>query len=304
MSRFCFTINNPSGLIDFESLPPWVTYVIYQEEVAPSSGTHHFQGYLEIEPSLRKRITTLVNDLKWDPAHFEVAKSVGSKNYKYCTKEESRVGGPYEYGLRRPDHVQGQRNDLNEVMEAIRHGASDMELFRDYPAVMARYRQFVSEFRVLAMQEMVETANFIARPGWQSELVDTLEGAVSERKIIWIYELEGNAGKSYFARNYRRKEAYYITGGRHSDIYHAYQSQKFVFFDVPRSAEDRFPYEVLEKFKDGIIFQSKYQSRVLYFTVPHVVVFANFAPDENKLSRDRWDIRYIGIRGIGEGNAI
>lgn len=29
------------------------------------------------------------------------------------------------------------------------------------------------------------------------------------------------------------------------------------------------------------------------FMPPHVVIMANFAPDEAKMSSDRWDIRYI-----------
>lgn len=297
--RFTFTLNNPTGLLDFTILPPYVTYVVYQEELSPTTGTHHFQGYLETDQ--RKRIVTLSRELNWDPCHFEVAKTSGSKNRNYCTKEDTRVGGPYEFGQIRPDVTQGQRNDLNEVQEAIRAGATDLELFRDHPMIMARYRQFVSEYRILWIQSQLPNPEFVPRPGWQTQLVTDLEDAVSPRKVIWIYEFAGNVGKSYFARTYRRKDTYYITGGRHADIYHAYASQKLVFFDVPRSAADRFPYEVLEKFKDGIIFQSKYQSKVLYFEIPHVVVFANFAPDENKLSADRWDTRFVGLNADGEG---
>lgn len=301
-SRFAFTINNPTGLLDLDALPDWVTYIVYQEEVAPTTGTHHFQGYMEL--SVRKRITTLLNGLGWDdPCHLSVARAQPSVNEAYCTKEDTRVDGPYRRGVISADTVgQGNRQDLQDVLAAIRDGMSDFELFTHHPQTMARHRNFVSEYRALWLNQQLEMPNFVPRPGWQTDLSNDLDGPVSRRQVIWIYETLGNVGKSYMARNYKRGEVYYVTGGKHADIYHAYASQRFVFFDVPRSAADRFPYEVLEKFKDGILFQSKYQSKVLYFDVPHVVVFANFAPDRTKLSADRWDIRDVGLApGVVQG---
>lgn len=42
--NWCFTINNPTGLLDFESFPP-IKYAVYQEEVG-KKGNYHFQGYV------------------------------------------------------------------------------------------------------------------------------------------------------------------------------------------------------------------------------------------------------------------
>lgn len=291
MSRFVFTINNPTGLIDESSLPSVVTYLIYQEEVG-ESGTHHLQGY--IETSTRMRYTTLINLLPdWDAGRWATARGTASKNRLYCSKEEGRVGGPYEFGEITVDTNQGERNDLADVRTAIEGGASDFQLFQDFPSVMARSRRFVSEYRTLWAESQLPVSEFIPREGWQCQLVEELKREVDPRKIIWIYDTVGNFGKSYFARNYEPDESFYVTGGKHSDIYFAYRSQRRVFFDVPRSAEDHFPYEVLEKFKDGVIFQAKYESRVLRFASPHVVVFANFPPNLAKLSADRWDVRNL-----------
>lgn len=290
MSRFAFTWNNPPHLLDLERIPEIVTYVVYQEEVG-ESGNYHFQGYLEC--SSRIRYTTLINRLGWNGASFRVARGDPSKNRAYCTKEDTRVGGPYEYGTMGPDHEQGSRTDLLEVQAAIRDGASDLQLYADFPSVMARYRNFVREYRALYLESQVTKVNFIPREGWQFHLTVNLAADPHPRKVIWVWSNGGNKGKSYFAMNYKRGETFYITGGKHADIYHAYNSERYIFFDVARSAMDRFPYEVLEKFKDGAIFKSKYESRVLFMNTPHVVVFANMPPDETKLSEDRWDIRNV-----------
>lgn len=44
--NWCFTINNPEGLLDFDTLPPH-KYCVYQEEIG-ENGTLHFQGYVII----------------------------------------------------------------------------------------------------------------------------------------------------------------------------------------------------------------------------------------------------------------
>ncbi|KAK3720251.1 hypothetical protein RRG08_007873 [Elysia crispata] len=56
--------------------------------------------------------------------------------------------------------------------------------------------------------------------------------------------------------------------------------------------------EAFESIKNGILCSSKYDSKVKVFSVQHVIVFANFAPDEAKLSQDRKDIRRIALEDL------
>ena len=41
--------------------------------------------------------------------------------------------------------------------------------------------------------------------------------------------------------------------------------------------------------------------RMGLYAIPHVVIFANFEPDQSKLSADRWDIRRFAPRLDGPG---
>lgn len=52
-------------------------------------------------------------------------------------------------------------------------------------------------------------------------------------------------------------------------------------------------YPLLEHFKDGHVFSSKYESRNKEAKTPHVLVFSNQEPDRSKLSQDRWNIHQI-----------
>lgn len=92
--NWTFTLNNYEGLLDI-ALFSDCTYSIYQEEVG-ESGTPHLQGYLQF--SCRKRLAFLRDLVGLEGAHFEVARGTPEENKVYCSKDEGRLGGPYESG--------------------------------------------------------------------------------------------------------------------------------------------------------------------------------------------------------------
>ena len=63
-------------------------------------------------------------------------------------------------------------------------------------------------------------------------------------------------------------------------------------FNIPRSiATEAVPYTLLEEIKDGQAISSKYDSKILRFKTPNiVVVFTNEEPTETMMSKDRWQI--------------
>lgn len=60
--RFAWTMNNYTEadvkILSKDVLPPGATYLAFAREVAPSTGTMHLQGYLEI---LKKKTLTDCN---------------------------------------------------------------------------------------------------------------------------------------------------------------------------------------------------------------------------------------------------
>jgi hypothetical protein len=49
----------------------------------------------------------------------------------------------------------------------------------------------------------------------------------------------------------------------------------------------------MEDFKNGMIFSTKYESKAKVFKKPHLIVFSNFMPNMEALSKDRWEIRQL-----------
>jgi len=112
------------------------------------------------------------------------------------------------------------------------------------------------------------------------------------RTIYWFWEPIGGIGKTQFCKWCSvALGATILRGGGLKDIAFALpDAPEIVIFDLPRTLEDRVNYEAIESVKDGMIFCAKYESKMKIFNSPHVVIFANFQPDRNMLSKDRWHI--------------
>lgn len=133
---------------------------------------------------------------------------------------------------------------------------------------------------------------------WQREVLETVAGVPDMRKIHWFVDSVGNSGKTTIARHIclTYSTAIYL-GGRPSDIKSAIASldvkPTICIFDLCRTQEQRVSYQALEEVKNGIFFSGKYESGMVVFNIPHVIVFSNFRPDLSALSDDRWDVHTI-----------
>lgn len=93
-----FTEANPlaeEGLLDFLMLPEYVKYVVYQLEVG-AEGTEHYQGYMEL--SGKHSFKKLHSIYGLERAHFETRRGSAAQAITYCTKKDTRVDGPWEWG--------------------------------------------------------------------------------------------------------------------------------------------------------------------------------------------------------------
>lgn len=139
---------------------------------------------------------------------------------------------------------------------------------------------------------------------WQIDLNQILSEPANARHVIWIIDKEGGQGKTHYCKHLcmSRDDVIYL-GGKASDIKHAItawteEGKEFniALFDFTRSLEHYVSYEAIESVKNNIFFSGKYESKqFIKEGNPHVMVFANFAPDTSKLSADRWVVRDISV---------
>lgn len=125
---------------------------------------------------------------------------------------------------------------------------------------------------------------------WQTDLINIIKSEPDDRKIHWRWEPTGGCGKTTFAKHLVLKyNAFFAVGGK-KDVFHAYDKQQIVILDIPRSFENYVSYDAIEQLKNGMLFSGKYNSQMKIFNPPHLIIFANFPPNESALSADRWDI--------------
>lgn len=138
---------------------------------------------------------------------------------------------------------------------------------------------------------------------WQQEIIDMVNTKPDDRKIYWYFDEVGGKGKTSLAKylcvNYN---CVYATG-KASDIKYllhsffeqdeAKKNSLIVIFDLTRSTENYVSYQAIEEIKNGIFMNTKYECKQHIFNSPWVLVFANFEPETEKLSMDRWEIRTL-----------
>lgn len=156
--NWVFTLNNPT--IDSASaLEELVTsgsatYIKFQLESAPGTGTLHYQGYIQLKNRLR---LTGVKALIGNGAHLEVRRGTHAQADAYVEKEESRFIGVLQDGFARsgcfgvPTVGPGQRNDILALKRAIDAGSTDRELFDDHFATMLRHYRGVGVYKRLKL---------------------------------------------------------------------------------------------------------------------------------------------------------
>ena len=132
---------------------------------------------------------------------------------------------------------------------------------------------------------------------WQKELVKIVDKEPDDRSIYWIWEDKGCRGKTTFAKwlflNY---DGVVVLSGKGTDMKNGiikYEEKtgnlpKIVIINVPRSNTGFLSYTGIEEIKDMFFFSGKYEGGMVCGKNPHLLIFANEAPDYYKMSEDRW----------------
>lgn len=287
--RWCFTLNNYNDehQAALRELAPNTEFLIFGREVG-ESGTPHLQGFVIFKDQLRfNRVQQLLPG-----CHLSVARTV-FQAAEYCRKD-----GDFEEFGTIPVDSSGKRTDIDRFKEAVENG--EIKTFSDalleHSAVYAKYPNFVHNYIEAKLTKKRDIPRHELRD-WQQTLYGDLERQVDARKIIFIVDVEGNSGKSWFCDYVQelKSNVQILTPGKKTDMALAFlTTTEILFLDAPRSKQSEFiQYDFLEDVKNGRVFSSKYNSRMKTFPSPHVVVMMNEEPDMTKLSADRYDVRRV-----------
>lgn len=284
-----FTLNNyteEEKEVILSLYPQTAKYMVCGYEEG-ENGTPHIQGFISF---VDKKRFQQVKRFIGERAHIEKAKHP-KEAAEYCKKD-----GVFDEKGENPWKTQGKRTDLEEFKDAVKGG--DMEkasLMENHSAVWARYPQFCLDY--IAQHAPMPEIQMHALTEWQQELYGKLQREPDDRKVIFVVDLAGNKGKTWFSRYYRKlneKTQVIQPGKRDNMAYTINETSRVIFVDAPRSKQGEYlQYDILEQIKDGMVSSYKYQCTTKWFAERcHVVVMMNEEPDMTKLSADRYDIIY------------
>lgn len=279
-----------AAVLDDVFSDPLYKYACINIEVCPRSARVHWQAYIELHRPARFTQLQRTHPV-FATAHYQPRMGTQAEAIAYCSKVESRhpdAAGPYVYGEKAVG--QGHRSDLDDLTALVAQGASMRQIAEAMPGMVIRYHHGIAALQNALEEEDGPEDGFEPRP-WQQTVIDSMTAVPDDRTIYWVTDAQGGQGKTRLATHLIRNYGAIELSGKMADMTYAYSQgkQRIVIFDISRAAADMTGhiYSMAEKLKCGRLMNTKYQSRMVTFKPPHVIIFSNSSWDRTKFSHDR-----------------
>jgi len=202
-----FTLNNPAHNEDVVAAWPDMRYAVWQLERG-ANGTPHLQGYVVF--THKKRLQWLKSHTARE-AHWEARQGSHAQAKAYCSKEDTRVDGPWELGEEPEFAGQGKRNDLLSLKRAIDSGLTEAAIAAadDTFPVWAKHHKVINRYKMLKATHQRD---------WQTKVV-----------VLWG---PSGSGKSSRAREEAGPGAFWLSRpGGQTCWWDGYEGQEHVVID-------------------------------------------------------------------------
>lgn len=255
VSRWCFTSYKTEMNID----KTHCKYYIYQRELNPETKNQHFQGFLILKRSQRrKKVKEIINDEK---AHLEVCNGSDEDNIKYCSKTESRLTEPVEFGDR-PKTVQGKRSDLESFKDYMKNNTNKKieysEILDKFAGICAKYPKFVKELAVQYKKRIIKE-----------------EEKREEMTNIHIIYGETNTGKTTYVKTF--KDTYWKD--ENTIWWDGYDGHEICIFNEWTNKGKYTALELL-KLSDHAPYSLQIKGSTGQFLAKNIWITTNLTPDE------------------------
>lgn len=139
MRNACFT--SYKERIEPKADENYLVYCVWQQERCPETGRLHYQGYAEFsKPISMRQAQKAIGD---PVAHIKTRYGTQKEAITYCTKEETRVAGPWSVGEAKK---QGSRTDIQAIANMARDNVPIAEIVDEIPNAL-RYTRNIREIK-------------------------------------------------------------------------------------------------------------------------------------------------------------
>lgn len=218
-------------------------FLVVQREECPTTRRLHWQGYAYF-----KNPRSLGGVKKVLPgAHLEPRRGSHDQAVEYCSKQETRVDGPYIEG---DPPSQGSRTDVRSFAEAILNGRRDHDLATEFPVEFLKFGRYRADLRMASQRPR----------SWKTTVV-VLHGPSGCGKSRWAHE--------------RWPEAY--TKDPTNDWWDGYQGEEVVIFDEFYGG---MRHDAMLKIMDRYPLRVQIKGGYVNFSAKLVIITSNADPRE------------------------
>lgn len=231
--------------------------------------------------------------------------------FTYCEKICEKYTYQEEIGKEGTPHIQGALYYKNaRSFKAVKDDfpvAIHIEAAKNWKALVNYCKKqdtkngitVSSEVKPRFKFEIIDPLKEVELYDWQISIIEICKSPRENRKIWWFWEDQGCRGKTTLAKHIclNNNNALYVCGKSADMKYGVFQAVEegidisIIILDFTRSNEDHLGvYQGIEEIKNGIFYNTKYESKMCIFNSPHVICFANWKPKTERLSLDRWNI--------------
>lgn len=230
-----------------------VVSAVFQLEQGEQTSYEHWQAFVRFRN--QKRFKTLKNQLSsagLATAHIEPRRGSVAQAVAYCSKEATRIEGPYFYGdsIDTSSH-QGHRSDLQKLRSMVLDDGMSVEqvLLADEAGTAARYVSY--------LRDLVQARDRRASKGFR------------HLEVIYLYGRPG-VGKSRWAMEHYGDDAYRVTDYDHP--FDGYQGEETLILD---EFDGSLSLTLLLNVLDGYPMElpARYHNRMALYT--RVVIISN-----------------------------
>ncbi len=219
-------------------------YFIFQLESGEQTGYKHYQLYLENDNPIS--FSTLKNIFPY--AHIESREGTKKQAFEYCSKEETRLHGPWEFGVRPDFEETGDkvRSKKESMMLDTLEGKDDMYLLLHYPTIFSK--KLVSE--------------------WRSIAGIVLDNDIRKVNVTYIFGSTG-VGKSSYVRRKHGNDIYVVSDYERAP-FDSYSGQKVIVFEEYRS---NFPLSLFLQYLDiyPLDLPCRYMNKRALYTEVYII---------------------------------
>lgn len=238
--NFCFTLNNYTDqdiadLLDLES-----NYIIFSKEIAPTTGTPHLQGYIQVD----RQTTIKALSKKMKRCAIFIAKGTAQENQTYIRKNNNQ-----EVQEQGTVTFQGNRTDLETIRDLVIQGTSMSTICRS-----------CTTFQGLRFAEHLYKYLEIER-NWKPH-------------VSWYY---GKSGSGKTRSAIEQLAPVYYTCPDNLKFMEGYDGQENVLLDELREAT--IPYHHLLKLLDRYPYRVEVKGSSRQFLAKKIIITSQFHPN-------------------------